>query len=256
MAYLSEYCQAANEVLALPELLEWILLKLPAKEILLAKRVSRTWRNLIKSSPKLQQVLSIRRPGNPEVWIYRYHKQTQRPVGRLEILLACTTGTYNIAISVLEERSRDVKIQDQGGRVLPATPNGLLIDTECKSLQMYEETISWRCARGQYAKLRWSEKSTNGSCREMYLCRPPAKVVIITLAHSSCKRVVIRNVNGVKYGEILDHIKEAQGGEIVSSPSRALVQLQDVVFPSNAELKDAMEQMTDYRKSIEKEGKT
>ena len=51
---------AATAVADLPELLEAILLRLPLTDILLAQRVSRTWRDIIAGSPSLQRALFFR----------------------------------------------------------------------------------------------------------------------------------------------------------------------------------------------------
>ena len=48
---------ATTKVLRIPELLEHILLQLPPKNVLLAHRVSKRWRKVIKKSPKLQRML-------------------------------------------------------------------------------------------------------------------------------------------------------------------------------------------------------
>jgi len=51
---------AAHEVLgSVPELLETVLYHLPLTDLLLAQRVSRTWRAAIQQSPKLQRALFI-----------------------------------------------------------------------------------------------------------------------------------------------------------------------------------------------------
>jgi hypothetical protein len=48
---------APEQVSDTVELIEMILLKLPARDILLAQRVSKQWQAVIKSSTKLQQAL-------------------------------------------------------------------------------------------------------------------------------------------------------------------------------------------------------
>lgn len=46
-----------REVFAIPELLETILLELPAKDLLLAQRVNTTFRDAINNSIKIQRAL-------------------------------------------------------------------------------------------------------------------------------------------------------------------------------------------------------
>ncbi|KAK4965373.1 hypothetical protein LTR42_012129 [Elasticomyces elasticus] len=48
---------AAQQVLDLPELLESILLILPMRDLLLAQRVSKTFQQVILSSPHIQRAL-------------------------------------------------------------------------------------------------------------------------------------------------------------------------------------------------------
>ena len=50
---------AANKVLGTNELLEAILLCLPARDILLGQRVSRTWHDAVTRSPILQRALFL-----------------------------------------------------------------------------------------------------------------------------------------------------------------------------------------------------
>lgn len=51
------------------ELLEWTLLHLPLRDLLLAERVCKTWLQLIQKSGKIGQAL-FRRPSRPEVNLY------------------------------------------------------------------------------------------------------------------------------------------------------------------------------------------
>src|SRR5207253_420563 len=51
---------AAAPVLEIPELLEAILFRLPIRDLLLAQRVSRQWRDIISNSLSLQQALFFR----------------------------------------------------------------------------------------------------------------------------------------------------------------------------------------------------
>ncbi|KAI5357998.1 putative F-box-like domain superfamily protein [Septoria linicola] len=59
---------AADRALNVAELLERILLQLPMKDILLDQRVAKFWRDLVKSSPKLQQALFYRPDYEVETW--------------------------------------------------------------------------------------------------------------------------------------------------------------------------------------------
>ena len=45
------------QVAAVPELVENILAHLPARDIVLAQRVSIIWRNLVRTSPTIKRVL-------------------------------------------------------------------------------------------------------------------------------------------------------------------------------------------------------
>ena len=58
----SNQAHASNAVLLTTELLENILRSLPAKDLLLAQRVSLKWRDVIAGSRQLQQLLSVLRP--------------------------------------------------------------------------------------------------------------------------------------------------------------------------------------------------
>ncbi|KAK0287004.1 hypothetical protein LTR35_004473 [Friedmanniomyces endolithicus] len=59
---MSNQAHASNAVLLTTELLEKILRSLPAKDLLLAQRVSLKWRDVIASSRQLQQLLSVLLP--------------------------------------------------------------------------------------------------------------------------------------------------------------------------------------------------
>ncbi|KAK0936811.1 hypothetical protein LTR29_011585 [Friedmanniomyces endolithicus] len=58
----SNQARVSNAVLLTTELLENVLRPLPAKDLLLAQRVSRQWRDVIAGSRQLQQLLSVFRP--------------------------------------------------------------------------------------------------------------------------------------------------------------------------------------------------
>lgn len=51
---------AGSKMAAIPELVEYILLELPLRDVLLAQRIDRTWRNIIQGSSKLQKALFFR----------------------------------------------------------------------------------------------------------------------------------------------------------------------------------------------------
>ena len=49
-----------DKTLSIPELLEAVLLQLPAKDVLLAQRVSKRWQDVIKDSVQVQQALFLK----------------------------------------------------------------------------------------------------------------------------------------------------------------------------------------------------
>ena len=51
---------ASEQVVDTVELLEWILLKLPTKDLLLSQRVAKQWQAVIKTSKILQEALFLR----------------------------------------------------------------------------------------------------------------------------------------------------------------------------------------------------
>jgi hypothetical protein len=65
---------AKEQVLAMPELMDSILLQLPLQELLVnAQRVSRTWKSIIKLSPLLQQKLFFQPWPSNSIWPHKFN---------------------------------------------------------------------------------------------------------------------------------------------------------------------------------------
>lgn len=165
------YHHAANTFLALPELLEHMLLQLPIRDILLAQRVCKFWAHAIKTSPSLQTATFLR-PTKP--------LQLSRAVEPHGPLPCASCSECN------QEYQRGDDSSDEGNRWVAD------VDNSCEHrivlnpiFEIYQPWKSWYHEPGEFSGVRANffesdvYRRPEASWRKMLFTQPPLSKIFI-----------------------------------------------------------------------------
>ncbi|KAK4956877.1 hypothetical protein LTR10_006406 [Elasticomyces elasticus] len=228
---------STNAVLLTTELLEDILHHLPMKELLLAQRVSRKWRDLIRQSIVLQQQLFMRPREAAFAW-----KWVNAEGGKTSHLKRITVDEYN------QTPDNHGQMSDLSGELNTLIFKQLRFNDERLIHEIYDgdgqQSFGFRPSHAVH-----EEKA---SWREMFLTQPPATRVSPVIMLDGLRSIHIDDIvesEGVRAGMLAEVIiKETENeAKQVQRPSRHYFTTADCICPNDEEMR--ME-LLEYRRLI------
>ena len=182
---------AASEVLRLPELLEIILLHLPQREILLAQRVSRSFRESVEGSIRLQRALFFAPDYKLEGRESNAYSATSRPGEKPEnnrLLLRAFPANYPTVSLVIMHEAPTANELDLGRRGSEHRSWDVCVSLPADKLPICSEAVS-------YPEASW---------RKMLLCQPPCSTLHLARRYQKSTRPAITRDGGITMGDLFD----------------------------------------------------
>ena len=188
---------AAVHLFRLPELLELVLLYLPQKDILLSQRVSRSFRNTISGSVRLQKALFFSPDWNLEGRTFNAYANNNRPGRKPEnnvLLLRAFPGCYPTVTLVI--------VND------PPNHNENEANRRGSEHWSWDVCICFPADRAPNTKP--AVLYPEASWRKMFLSQPPCTNLHLVRRWQRSHRPAIVREEGIKMGEFVDEATKTQ----------------------------------------------
>ncbi|KAK3719910.1 hypothetical protein LTR37_004033 [Vermiconidia calcicola] len=234
---------AVEEVFRLPELLESVLLHLSQKELLLSQRVSRSFRNTIQGSVRLQKALFFTPDWKFECRAFNAYASRNHPGRKPEnnrLLLKAFPGCYPTVTLVI--------VNDN------TTQTDLELGRRGSEHWSWDVCISFPADRPPNTKP--AVLYPEASWRRMYLSQPPCTSLhLVRRWQRSLNPAIVRD-DGIKMGEFVDEATKTQSWHLsyISSDRdwhfegniRCSALLDEEVLKSRAEAEDFTTRLREY----------
>jgi hypothetical protein len=188
---------SASQVFRIPELLELVLLHLAQRDILLAQRVSRSFRQTIEGSLRLQRALFLAPDWKLEGLVFDSWSANscphQKPVNN-RLLLRAFPGNYPTVSLVIVNDS--------------PTPNEMAIGRRGSEHWSWDVCISFPADHEPFCSPAVSYPEA--SWRRMYLSQPPCTDLYLTRRYQKSMNPAMVIPDGIRMGEFFEQTTKAK----------------------------------------------
>jgi len=182
---------AASRVLRLPELLEIILLHLPQREILLAQRTSRNFRDAVVNSIRLQRALFLVPDYELNGLVSDAYSATsrvgERPRNNRLLLRAFPANYPTVSLVIMNDQptASDLAVGRRGSEHRSWDV----------SISLPADGISFCSPAMSYSEASW---------RKMLLCQPPCPTLHLARRHQKSTRPAMTRAGGITMGDLFE----------------------------------------------------